>query len=601
MRRLSILPAVLSIAVLSTLVFVAGGLAASPSPAASPAPMPSAEPGKLIYKIGIAEDVDLVNPTSGWSSISWETFRLCYNFLTWYDKDYQPVPDLATKWEHSADGKVWTFHLRSGVKWSDGQPLTARDVAYTYNRIITDSISMYTSYLTNVTKVEAPDDHTVVITCSRPNAGMLALYIPILPEHIWDKVATKNLATFTNLPFVGSGPFTVAAVKSKNYVKLVKNPYYKAGFGVEPRIDAVYFVIYQTADGLIQDYKAGNLDGAVDIPASYYRILAGVPGTKTVAAPAIGFHELGFNCWSDPKSKGDPLLRDVRIRQAVNWAIDKDKITKLAMDGLAQPATTILSPVVAFWRYDVPADQQYRYDPAKARQILTAAGYIDRNGDGVREAANGKPLDFRLTALDEYPEDHTAAVKIVGYLRSVGIKLRLQTMAENTFTNYVYANADMDMYLWSWGGDIDPSYQLNTFTTSQILNNSDSQYSNPVYDKLFVEQQSAIDARQRQKIIDQMQAILYRDSPYVVMWYDLNIQAFRTDKWTGYVLVPPRDGAPFWNYLRDTYLDLRPKTGGASGSGGAPAWSWIVLAVVIIAIVAAIVVYVRRPRQAEVE
>ena len=158
--------------------------AASPSPAA------------VTYRIGIGQDCDGMNPFGSWSGISWECFRLGYDFLTWYDAEYRPVPDVATRWETSEDGRTWTFHIREGMKWHDGRPLTAHDVAFTYNLILDTQHWSYIQYLTGVTSVTAPDDVTVVITTSTPNAGMLALYIPILPQHVWEKVDPDNLDAY---------------------------------------------------------------------------------------------------------------------------------------------------------------------------------------------------------------------------------------------------------------------------------------------------------------------------------------------------------------------------------------------------------------------
>lgn len=132
---------------LAALLTPAGALAASPSPS----------PGSAVitYKIGMNQDCDGMNPFSSWSGISWECFRLGYDFLTWYDKDYKPTPDVASSWETSSDGKTWTFHVRQGMTWQDGRPLTANDVAFTYNLIIKTQDASYIQYLTGVTRVTA--------------------------------------------------------------------------------------------------------------------------------------------------------------------------------------------------------------------------------------------------------------------------------------------------------------------------------------------------------------------------------------------------------------------------------------------------------------
>jgi peptide/nickel transport system substrate-binding protein len=569
--------ALLSMALAVALLATAGLAAASPSPSPS-----SSAPA---YKIGISQKCDGVNPFTSWSSVSWECFRLGYDFLTWYDADYRPAPDLATSWETSEDGLTWTFHIREGMKWHDGVPLTARDVAFTFNLILETREPAYVQYLTGVTDVTATDDATLVITTRRPNSGMLALAIPILPEHVWEKVDPDRLGEYENLPFVGSGPFRVVSLDQGVRVRLEANPYYPAELGGAPYLGSVTFVAGEDADTLAEEYRTGVVDAVVDFPATYEQLYAGMSGTATVASPALGFHELGFNCWKSPRSKGNQLLRDPSIRRAVHWAIDKNQIAATAMDGLAEPATSLLSPAQADWRWDVPEGAQYRYDPRRAKQILEDAGYADRDGDGVREDAAGDELSFRLVALDEYPEDQTAARMIVGWCRDVGIRLRLQHMDEQAFSDAVFDDADYDLFVWSWGGDVDPGFILSTFTTAQILGWSDSQYSDRDYDRLFVKQAEALDPEhpeditRRKTYTDAMQKILYRDDPYVVLWYAVNLQAYRIDRWTGYALAPSGGGAPFWNQLRATYISLRPlRTAAPPPEGSSGAWAWALVA-----------------------
>ena len=586
--------ALIALAVL--LVVPGAAVAASPSPSAA----------ATVYQIGILEELDGINPFSAWSGPSWECFRLGYNFLTGYDREYKPVPELARSWETSADGRTWTFRIIEGMKWQDGVPLTARDIAFTYELILETQDAAYAQYLNGVTSVTAPDDATVVITTRRPNAGMLALSIPILPEHIWEKADPENLGGFKNWPMVGSGPFRVAELEKGKWIRLAANPDYPQALGGPPTIDEVFFVISQNADSMIQDYKAGDLDAMVNWPASYYKILSSLPGTTAVAAPAIGFHELGFNCWTSPRSKGDPLLRDVALRQAIALAIDRDRINAAAMAGLAVAGTSLISPIQGLWHWQVPAGQKVAYDPEKAKQILEDAGYTDRDGDGVREDAKGRRLDFRFVTLNEYPEDQVAGKMIVSWCADIGVKLRPEQKDERAFGDDVYDNADYDLFIWSWRGDIDPGFMLSTFTTTEILNWGDSQYSNPEYDDLFVAQAEALDPARpddpsaRRAVTDKLQAILYRDTPYAILWYNVNLQAFRTDEWTGYETVPIDDGAPFFNLTRDTYLDLKPRAAGvAPVEKGRTPWVFALVAAAVIAVVVVVVVVWRRPKAVE--
>ena len=552
---------------------------------------------KPVLRVGFSTECDGLNPFVSYSAVSWEAFLLNYDFLTWYNKDYKPVPDLATSWSHSPDGKVWTFHIRQGVKWSDGVPLTARDVAFTYNYILKNDLTFYMSYLQYVTKVTAPNDSTVVITSSRSNAMMLALYIPILPEHIWSKIPGKQVLTLSNPLTVGSGPFEIAKYAPDSYIELRANPDY---FGGTPTVKTVFLQLYTTEDGLVNDYKEGALDiGVFGLPSSLNAV-ASIPGSKTVAVPTIGFTMLGFNCYASPKSKGNPLLRDVRIRQAIAYAIDKPKIVSDCMSGLAKVGTTVLSPAMEQWHWQPPANQLVTYDPGKAKAILDAAGYKTGPG-GVREDAKGHKLAFKLDALTDEPAGEAAAKIIAGYLDDVGIKVTLDFMDEGAFSSLIYGNGGVDMYVWDWGGDIDPGYQLSAFATSQILNNNDSCYSNPTYDKLFAEQAAAVDRNQRVQIVQRMQQILYKQDPYVVLWYATNLEAYRANRWTGWQLAPLDAAAPVANYLRGTYLHLKPVLATQPSGRGLSTGAIIAIAAGAAVVVGIVLLLVLRRRRRQVE
>ena len=265
----------------------------------------------------------------------------------------------------------------------------------------------------------------------------------------------------------------------------------------------------------------------------------------------------------------------------------------------------MFGPAQPYWQWTPPADQAYSYDPEKAKQILEAAGYVDRDGDGVREASGGEPLAFHFVALNEYPEDVSAAKMIVGWCRDVGIKLKLDLLDEGAFYDQFYDNANYDLFIWSWGGDIDPGFMLSTYTTTQVMNNSMNQYSNPEYDALYDEQAQALDPAdpsdlsKRQAIVFQMEEIINRDCPDIVLWYNVNLAAYRTDRWTGYVRAPGPEGAPFWNMIRTTYQDVQPVAATESTSAtGSSATVWIVAGLAIAAAVIIVVLLVRRRSRA---
>ena len=200
-RRTAALAAAGAVAILPSAAF-----ADSASPAASAG---ASKAATTTFTVGFLQDVDSLNPFVGILSSSYEVWSVTYDQLIGYSqKDFSPVPELAESWKESADHTTWTYKIRSGLKWSDGKPLTAADAAYTFNRIIhgSDEQTNFGSYVANMTKAEAPDDTTLVLTVSKPTPIMTRLAVPILPEHIWKTIDAKAVSTYKNEPIVGVGP-----------------------------------------------------------------------------------------------------------------------------------------------------------------------------------------------------------------------------------------------------------------------------------------------------------------------------------------------------------------------------------------------------------
>ena len=399
----------LILALLAVALVVASGLSvglagafagdsASPSPAA-----------KVTLRVGLVNPVDNLNPFIGYSTPSYLIYHLNYSQLTGYKAaDVTPAPDLAESWSHDASGKVWTFKIRQGVKWQDGQPCTARDVAFTYTYIIENQMSAFTSYTTGIEKVEAPDDATAVFTCSAPKANILGMVVPILPEHIWSGIDPKAAGqSFQNKPpVVGSGPFQVVEFKRGEFTRLAANPDY---FGGAPKIDELIFEEYTNRDTMVQDLKAGTIDACWGIPEAQFEPLSQDPAVETIAYVVKGYDELGFNCYTGP-SLGNPVLTDWRFRQALQWAIDQQKLASIAYNGYATPGSTIM--VQGFyrdpdWHWTPPADMAYSFDPAKATQAMAAAGYETSGGKLLDK--QGAPITLRLFACEAPPQGRGSA------------------------------------------------------------------------------------------------------------------------------------------------------------------------------------------------
>ena len=580
------------------------GLAAA---LASDTPSPNASGSKLMVTFGTTFDADNLNPFIGWSGTSYEIFHLNYDFLVGYNTDLSPRPELATKWETSPDGKVWTFTLRQGVKWQDGQPFTAADVVFTYTYIIKNNLTAFTSYTNNIDKVEAVDDFTVKMTCSKPKANMLRLWIPILPEHIWAKVPGKDASTsFANKPpIIGTGPFQTVEVKKGKYIKLVKNPdYWVEG---KPTIDEIIMSIYQNPDTMTQDLKTGTLDYALGIPTAQFKALGSEPSLTTNAADLRYFDELCMNCDTSSDSLGNPVLRDPAFRQAISWAVDKQKVVDLSYGGYAKVGQGIITPDVPTYAWEPAPEKVFGFDLEKAKQMLDAAGYKDANGDGIRDY-KGKPIDLRLWARSDDVASQSTGKLVAGWFKSIGLKIALQTLDSGAISDalYNYNKAgkyapDYDIYIWGWGEYVDPDYILNVYTTGQIEGWNDPIWSNAEYDKLYEQQARTIDPAQRKPLVDRMVEIFYDEAPYIVTNYEQQLEAYNTDKWEGWTRVPASGPAAFINDSIDTYLNLKPKSSSTTSESSGNPLVYAVVALVVIMVAVVAVLLLRRGRGRSVE
>ncbi|MBM3146707.1 MAG: ABC transporter substrate-binding protein, partial [Actinobacteria bacterium] len=531
---------------------------------------------KIILRAGWTNDPDNLNPFIGYESSSYEIWRLNYSLLTgWNAETLEPQPDLAESWEVSDDGKIWTFKIRQDATWHDGTPVTAKDVAWTYNTIIQEELSAFTLYTEFIEEVETPDDYTAVFVCSQPKANMLGLWIPILPGHIWGKVPAKALAeTFENEPpLIGSGPFQVVEWKKGEYVQMKA---YKDYFGGAPTLDEVIFQTYQNSDTMAQDMKAGALDAAWNIPEAQVKPLNALDDVTAHGYTPIGMDELGFNCYEGAASLGHPVLRDAAFRRALNYAVDKEQIKKIAYSGYGIPGLSIIQPdkyTDPDWHWQPP--EPYEFDLEKAKTELDAAGYGDTDGDGIREY-EGEPIVLRLYARSESASSQKAGKLITGWFEQIGLKIKYEVIDDGVLADKQFNSndndefaPDFDMFIWGWGGDIDPNFILSIFTTDQIESWSDCNWSNAEYDELFKEQQRTIDPQARKQIIDRMQEIWYEESPYIILQYPDNFEAYNTGKWTGWVRSPAENGAVWYTATAfDSYMNLKPNTEAAGDAGG---------------------------------
>ncbi|MET9023113.1 ABC transporter substrate-binding protein [Actinopolymorpha sp. NPDC004070] len=567
----------------------------------------SKQPRQLV--VAASQSVDTFNPFMSFFAIGYTVAGLTYDSLIdWSAKDFRPIPGLATKWEESADHLTWTYTIRKGVKFSDGKPLTAHDAAFTYRLMMTDKAARASSsdLVENFASVDAPNDTTLVIKLKRPTNQMLALDNAIVPEHIWSKV--KNIGDFKNFdfPLVGSGPFQVVEFKTDQYIRLKANKNYWDG---PPAYDELVFRYYKTPDASVQALLAGEVDLVSGLTPAQYKALRNKPGITLNQAQNRRFSAITFNVGArtkDGKTLGDghPALRDPRVRQAIHHAIDKDELIKKVNDGLAQPGVSYIPPIFSTYFWQPSGSEKVTYDIAEANRILDKAGY-KRGPDGIRRMpGNGRPLKFRLLNHADTPSEATDSEYLKGWWKQIGIDTKIES-ADFTKLNDLLYLGKYDIIFSGWGVGPDPTSILSLHTCgvlpddgSGTQRDTETFYCNPAYDKLHEQQKQESDLAKRADLVKQMQQILYTQAPVVVLRYADTLEAYRSDRWTGFVKQPAKRGMISGQQGNWAFVSAKPvvkaekkesRTGLYLGGG----------AVVVVVAAAAALVAVRRRRTAD--
>ena len=560
---------------LARLVAAAGVTAALVFPAA--APVAAADP--VILKVGTIEDLRSLNPYQSAYFPDYETFQLNYQLLVDFGPSLEPIPGFADTWERSADGKSWKFHIPAGMKWSDGTPATSADACFSYGLnvdAIANDAGVGNDYITpalkdaRVTRAECPDDETMLLYTDDGTTKILKTYIPILPKHIFGKETylTIGESKLFKPPMVGSGQYQVVEYTAGQVVHLKRNPnYFLKQKGFE---DEVYIQIFKNADTMVQSLKNGDIDYARAVPVEQFVRLKDEPNIVTVAGKSNGWIELGFNSYGTGTGKTIPkggpstkALQDAAFRDALGYAIDKPELLKRVIGGFGDVATTNVPPVLInkeatppFQWHTEPTNPR-TFDIDVAKQKLDAAGYL-LNDQGQRLDKEKKVISLKLVMPTSSPTYPQIAQFIEAWFSLLGIKVTSSVVETNALYDIMlppeadyddfHYTADYDLFIWSWYGSLDPNALLQITLCDQIGSSSDSLWCDPAYDKMYADQNVAGDDQARKVIIDQMQNYFYDQAPYHLLYYDDELDAYRTDKFAGWQNQPLDTGVPLMTY-----------------------------------------------------
>jgi peptide/nickel transport system substrate-binding protein len=528
--------------------------------------------------------VDTLNPFVAFFNGALDIFGSIYPTLGTVDLAGRPGPYLATSWTVSPDRLTWTFHLRTGLKWTDGTAITADDAAWTMNLIMTDpdAATANGSLVADFASVTAPDPATLVIRTRTPQADVDYVSIPIsgipiVPRHIWVKhVAGLKGYRNDSYPIVGYGPWKLTAFKQQQYAKFDANKSFVLG---APRFDHLVEQIFTDTDSAVAALRSGRLDYISAMGPTQYLALEHDRSLRAIREHGNGWTSVELNPGARtrsgrPMGTGNPALRDPLVRQAIALATDRKTLVKKVLDGLGQTGAGYLPPAWPEWRWTPPPDETRRYDPAAANRLLDQAGYRRGPGGVRRDPKTGRALSLRLGIHSDDPRDAAVSAYLAGWLKQIGIRVIIQSLSMSTL-NSDLAKGDWDMLMDGWTTGPDPTYLLGLQTCGALPldngsgGNTDAFYCDKDYDALFARQLTAFDVPQRAQTIGRMQEIIYRAAVNQLLYYYDTLDVVRKDTVAGGIIQGSPDSSgrypsqpAFWSYLEAT-----PTSGDASPAG----------------------------------
>ncbi|HEX9854832.1 MAG TPA: ABC transporter substrate-binding protein [Acidimicrobiia bacterium] len=500
-------------------------------------------------RIGWGGSPDSLNPGNGVLAEAYALYEILYDTPIGLDLDGNYVPELASSWSVSDDGLTWTLDIVDNAVFHDGTPLTSEDIKYTLELYRdTEDFPFLPAYPDVFETIEAPDPTTLTITTPDPigNFESRMVFIYVLPKHIWE--AEADPVAFENTDMIGTGSFKMAEYRQGEFVRLDANAEYWNG---APNVDEVIFQTFDNSDARVQALINGDADMITEFPNTAISALEGAANVEVAIGDPVApsLRDIIFNM-VDPEMcppddgvcSGHPALRDIEVRKALAHAVDKQQLIDVLELGLAEPGITLTPTGLGEFFNSSIVD--YPFDIATASSMLEAAGYVDSDGDGVRECTADQECDdltLRLNYADDIDTAPRLAELLSGWWGEAGVQVEIQGLDPDTLTSVCCPTFDFDVIIWGWGSDPDPGFLLGAALCSEIDSGfSETGYCNTDYDALYDEQSIETDPERRREIIWEMQQILWDEVPYIVPYYQQETQAFRTDRFTGWMTSASR-------------------------------------------------------------
>lgn len=430
---------------------------------------------------------------------------------------------IAKSWQVSEDGLTITFQMRDDVTFSDGVPLTADDIVFTFNFIMTEAIQAprERAYYEKLKGVQANGKYEVVFTFKTPYFEALSLAggMPIMPKHFYEPyLQTPQAFNESKGLLLGSGPYRLLDPKGwtpdKGNVELVRNERYWGD--VQPSYERVLWKIIQNDSARLTTYRNGELDDYLARPVEYQKLkddkqIMGKSQNFEYMPPVAGYSYIG---WNQARNGKPTRFADPRVRQAMSYLTDVERIIKDVYLGYAEPA---VSPFNNSSKQHDASLQPWQFNLEKAQALLKEAGYEDRNGDGVLEDANGQPFAFKLTYFGDNEDTKRMVLLLRDLYARAGVKME-PFPQEWPVMIEALNKKDFDAITLGWTSGIETDiYQM--FHSSQTIADGDNfiSYKNPELDKLIDEARSTVDEAKRMPLWQQAERIMYEDQPYTFL------------------------------------------------------------------------------------
>jgi len=510
----------------------AGTTAAASAPVGVPAA--AATTGKVKSQIDTAgikkggsmieaqfSDVRTFNPVLVGDTTSGLITGLIYDGLVYTDPDtLQPAPLLATKWEVGPDNKTYTFTLQEGVKWHDGQPFTADDVKFSYDAYMNpDTGTQRAGTLKErIASVTVKDPQTVVFTLKNIIAPFLVSNCSygIVAKHLFENVTPKDWRTndYSTTKPIGTGPFKFKEYAQGDHVTLVGNPDYFRG---ATALNQYIFKVVKDGTVLVQQLKTGEVDFG-SVSPELYDDTAKSANLNVVDYDTFGFTYFGYNL--DPAKT--TLFQDVKVRQALFYAVDRDAIVKKLFAG--HGVVAIGTEPMLSWAYQPDKiTTKYNFDPKKAAQLLDDAGW-KAGSDGIR-AKDGKRLSFSMWTNSGNKTRENYLLVLQDAWKAIGVEMKPQFEEFSVYLDRINKNFDFEMFLvgFSWGTDPDQQTMWDSKQHGSGFNSYN--YNNPKVDQLLADGLHTLDQEKRKAIYLDMQNAVLADAPAMVSDFPKGIVA----------------------------------------------------------------------------